>query len=91
MIGNPHESRNFNSHTIEASNSPSCRNNRATQNKTYKLDVHNTDANMPDYFRASTNRTACKKASEILTNEIHNEFSDVFQALAAMKVHSVYR
>ena len=33
--------------------------------------------NMPDYFRSNANNAADQRASEVLTNKNHNEFSDV--------------
>ena len=36
------------------------------------------------YFRSSINKVASKRASKVLTNKIHNKFSDVFQAKAAL-------
>ena len=90
VICNPHESRKFNSQTIEVSTSPSYRKNRALQNKRNKADAHNTNADMSDYFRSSTSRAVDKRASKVLINKILNKFSDVFQALAALKVHLVY-
>ena len=33
---------------------------------------------MLNYFRSSINRAADKRAGQVLTNKIHNEFSDVF-------------
>ena len=81
VIGDPHESRKFNLQTIEASNSPNCRTNRALQNKTHKVDANDTNANMPDYFRSSSNRAADKRTSEVLTTKIHNGFSDVFPGI----------
>ena len=33
---------------------------------------------MSDYFRSSTNRVTDKRAGEVLTNQIHNEFNGVF-------------
>ena len=40
--------------------------------------------NMPDYFRFSTNREADKKASLLITQRIHNTFSDFFQEFGAL-------
>ena len=34
--------------------------------------------NMLDYFRASASKVADKRGNEVLTNNIHNEISDVF-------------
>ena len=61
VIDNPHESRKFDSKTVEASDSPSCRTNKATKDETDKVDAHDKHVNMPDYFRSSTNRVADKK------------------------------
>ena len=64
------------------------------QNKlspTDREDVYNSEKNMSDYFKSSTNQVAYKSASEVLTNKIHNVFSDVFQEYAALKETSHYR
>ena len=34
--------------------------------------------NMSDYLWSSANKAADKRASEVLINKIHNEFSDAF-------------
>ena len=81
MIGDPRESMKFSSQTTEVSNSSSYRTNRAPQNNTDKKDGHNDNANMPDYFSSSTNCAVDKRASKVLTNKIHYEFSDVFGGL----------
>ena len=44
--------------------------------KTGKVDVNDINANIADYFRSSVNRAEDKRASEVLTNKIHNEFSN---------------
>ena len=75
LIGDPHESSNFNLQTIETFSSPSCRANKALQIKTDKVDANDTNANIPDYFRSSSNRDADKRASEVFTNKIYHEFS----------------
>ena len=46
---------------------------------------------MPEYFRSTTNRGAEERASQVLLNKVHNEFSDFFQELNVLKVHYVYR
>ena len=84
-IGDPLESRKFNLQTIEVSNSPGCRINRSQENNTDKVDANDTKANMPDYFRSSTNRAAHKRASKVLTNKIHNKFSDVISGTGCFK------
>ena len=76
--GNPHKSRKFNSETIEASNSPSCRTNRAPQNKTDKTNANDTNVNIPSYFRSSINRAADRRASKVLMKQIYNKFINVF-------------
>ena len=51
--------------------------NEALQNETDKIGMFDDKINMPDYFRPSANKAADKRASEVLTNKIHNEFSNV--------------
>ena len=58
VISDTHESRMLYLQRIEASNSPICRTNKASQNKTEKVDAHENNVNMPDYFRSSMNRVA---------------------------------
>ena len=60
VIGDPHESRKFNSQTIEASNNPSYRTNRVPQDRTDTVDVHDNNVNMPYYFKLGTNRATHK-------------------------------
>ena len=43
------------------------------------------------YFGSSANKAADIRASQVLTNKIHNGFSDFFQAQAGLMVHSIYR
>ena len=78
MICTPHKSRKFDSQTIETSNAPGDRTSEVPQFKTDKADANDTDANMPDYFRSGINRTADRRASQVLMNKRHNEFSDFF-------------
>ena len=85
MIGEAHKSRKFDSKTIEALYSPSCRTNKAPQNETDKAGMHDGKINMPDYFRSSTNKAAKERASEVSTNKIHNEFSDVLSGIDCFK------
>ena len=54
-------------------------------------DVFVANSNMPDYFRSSINRAADRRASNVLTQKIHNEFGDVFQELGVLKAHLAYR
>ena len=53
--------------------------------------VHDGKRIMSDYFKSSTDRAADKRASEVFTNKIHNEFSDVFQEKVALKEPAHYR
>ena len=78
VISESHESRKLDSQTIEASTSPSCRTTRAPWNETDKVHTHDNNTNRPDYFRPNTNKTLDKRASQVLTNKIQEEFSDIF-------------
>ena len=49
--------------------------------KMASVGITNNCTNMPDYFRPSANREADKEASRILTQKIHNDFSDVFTGI----------
>ena len=40
---------------------------------------------MPDNFTSNANRAADKRASEALTNKIHNSFSDVFSGIGCFE------
>ena len=64
----------FDSQKMEASNRPKCRINRAPLNKSDKVDEHDKNVNMPYYLSSSTKREVDKRASEVLINNIHNEF-----------------
>ena len=75
------KSRMFDSQTIKASNSINCKANKAQQIKVTNVDVNDANSNMPNYFRSSINRAADKRASQVLMNKTHNEFSDVFWEL----------
>ena len=61
-IGEHHESRKFDSQTIEASYSPSCRLNEAIKTETDRMGMHDGKINMPDYFWSSAGD---KRVSEI--------------------------
>ena len=63
VMSYPHQSRKFNSQTIEASSSSSCR-----------IESHITRQTMCMH---STYRGTDKRASEVWTYKIHNEYSDV--------------
>ena len=75
VIAEPHESQKLNSHTREVPNIPICRKNKAMWNETGRVSIHDCKINLPDYFRSITNKAEDKKASKVLTNKIHNEFS----------------
>ena len=44
-------------------------------NKTDNADVNDANTHMPDYFSSNANRAADKRASQVLTNKIHNALS----------------
>ena len=75
VMGNTNDMSTFDLQTIEESNVPSY---KRKQTK-IRWVVNDANANMPEYFRSSGNRAADKRVSHVLTNKIHNEFSDVFQ------------
>ena len=62
VMGDPHKSRIVNSQTMQASNSPSCKANKAQMLKTDNADVNEDNSNMPHYFRSNINRAADKRA-----------------------------
>ena len=41
---------------------------------------------MPDYFKSNIKRAADKRASEDLTNKIHNECSDFFPGIDSFEI-----
>ena len=61
VIGDPHESQKFDLQAIGVSKSPSCRRSRVPQNKTDKVDVNDTNAIMPDYFRSAPTKLQTKE------------------------------
>ena len=85
VVSIPHESRKFDSQTIEASNSPNCRTNKTPQNETDKVGAPENNTNMPNYFRSNTNKAADKGTSKVLTNKIHNELSNVFSGIGCFE------
>ena len=78
VLGDQSADRKFNSHTIELSSSPSCKANKGQQIKTDNTDVNDAKSNMSDYFRSSINEAANKRAGQVLMQNVHNGFSDVF-------------
>ena len=78
IIGEPHESRMFDSQMIETTNSPSCRRNEPLQMIKDEVGMYDGKINMPDCFRSSTNKASDKTASGVLTNKFPNEFSEPF-------------
>ena len=65
---------------MQASNRLNCKTKEVQQIKADNGDVHDANSNMPDYLRYSIRRAIDKKASQVLTNKIHNEFGDVMKA-----------
>ena len=60
VLVDPHEVRKFNSQTIKASNSPSCKTNKVKEIITDNVDVNNVNENMPDCLRPNSNRAEDK-------------------------------
>ena len=85
VIVKPHENRKFDSQTIEMSNSPSSRTKKISWSKTDKVGMCDGKINKPDYFWFSANQVADKRVNEVLTHEIHNEFSNIFSAIGCFE------
>ena len=65
---------------------------QSPQMKTDKTDANETNKIVSDYFRSSINSKTDKKASWVLINKIHYEFSEVLlQEYAVLKVHLVFK
>ena len=71
--GDPHESRQLDLQTVEASDCPSCKTNKTPQIRTDKVDANYANANIPDYSRSSINSAAHKRARQLITQKLHNE------------------
>ena len=71
--------------TIEMSNSPNYRTNESLQIEGDNVGMHDGKLNLPDYFKSSTNKVADNRASEVLRNKIHNEFSDVLPGIGCLE------
>ena len=52
--------------------------NKAPLIKTDNADINDANANIPHYIRSNINRAAQKRASQVLINKMHDEFSRVF-------------
>ena len=52
--------------------------NNVQQMKADKVDANDTNSHIPQYFRSSTSIAADKRACQVITKKIHNEFSDLF-------------
>ena len=50
------------------------------------MDVINSNPNMLDYFRSSTNKEADKKASQLIMQK-NRELSDVFLEIGCLRAH----
>ena len=87
MIGEPYESRKLDSQTIETSNSPITEQMKPS-GVIQIVGMHVSKIKISDDFRSSLNKVADKRASEVLTNKIHNEFSDVLSGIGCLRVHS---
>ena len=65
MFGDLNETSKCNSETMQASNNPSCKANKAQQIKEGNVDVNDTNSNIPDYLRFSINRAAAKRVNQV--------------------------
>ena len=59
---------------------------RTPQNETDKVGTYDSNTNMSDYFRFSRNKALDRRASEVLTNKIHNVLtSDFFSGIGCFE------
>ena len=65
-----HKRTNFDLQTMEASNGPSCKTNKAQPIRIDNVDAYYANANSPYYLRSSINRAADKRPSQVLTNSV---------------------
>ena len=70
--------RKFHSQTMELFSARNCKANTDQESRSDNVDVINTNSNMPDYLKSSTDREADTRASWLITQRIHNEIIDVF-------------
>ena len=68
VMGNEAGSK-FDFQRTQPSNAPSCKANMGLQIKTDTMDLNDANSNMPDYFRSSINRTADKRASQVIMHK----------------------
>ena len=86
VMEDPHKSRMLNSQTMQVANGPNCKANKAQQTKVDTVEVNDTNSNMPNYFRSSTDRAANKSRSG--ANEHNNNgFSKVFFQESGLRTH----
>ena len=78
VTGELHESKEFDSQTVETSNSQCYRTDKSQQIKRLKVAMYDYRVNMSDHVSSSAGIAAEKRVDKVLTNKIYNEFSDVF-------------
>ena len=66
---------------MKPSGIPSYKANTDWESGSDNVNVMNTNSNMPDYFRCNTDREADKRASQLITQRIHNEYIDVLTGI----------
>ena len=49
------------------------------------MNANDADAKMLDYFRSNGNRATDKRASQVLTNQIHSKFGDFFSGVGCFE------
>ena len=78
VVGKQQADEKFKFQTIQPSSSFSCKGKPEWQIKTYNVDAVDANSNMLDYFMSSINKATDKIATQVLTQKIHNKFSDFF-------------
>ena len=70
---------------MEAASALSFRAHMDTDSRSDSMDTINSNPNIPDYFRSSTDKEAEKKESHLIIQNIHSKFSDVFTGIGCFK------
>ena len=77
VVKGPQTDRKFHSQRMTPSSTLTIKTNTGQEIRSYNEDVINTISNMPDYFRFSTDKETDKRANQLITQRIQNEFSNV--------------
>ena len=76
---------------MQAFKGPSCKANKVQHIKVDNADVNETNSNMPYFSLPRINGAADRRVSQVLTDQIHYELSDVFQGSDVLKACIFYR